>query len=76
VTAPVGEESHRDDDLARGVTFGEVADHIGGVGEGVGAVDDRRDGAGLDEPGDGLEVGGALLGGQAAQPLPRTQNVT
>ncbi len=66
VAATGGADSHGDDDLAGGVTPGEVTDRVGRVGEGIGAVDDRRDGAGLDEPGHGIEVLGALLGDQPA----------
>jgi hypothetical protein len=39
--------------------FGEVTDRIGRVGQSVDAADDGRDGAGLDEPGQGLQVFGA-----------------
>lgn len=49
----------------------EVADRVGSAGEGVGAVDDGLDGAGLDEPGQSLEVLGAFLGDQGAEPLRR-----
>ena len=63
------ENSHSNDELPGGVALGEVADGVGRFHEGVGALDDRLDGAGLDELGEGLEVLGALLGDQAVQPL-------
>src|SRR5262249_41325509 len=62
--------SDGDDDLSGGVALGEVPDCVRRVDERVAAVDDRCDGAGLDEPGERLEVFGAILGDQAAQPLP------
>lgn len=58
-----GDGSDGDDDLPRWVAIGEVADRVGCVGEGEGAVDGRRDGAGLDEASKFLKVRCALLGG-------------
>src|SRR5215475_14925477 len=66
---PAGSHSDGDHDLSRGVAVDEVANRVGRVGEGIAAVDDRSHGAGLDEPGERLEVLGAVLGDQATQPL-------
>lgn len=71
LTLPTAQPGHMissegDDDLAGGVTLGEVSDRVGRLIEGIGAVDDRRDRAGLDELGESAEVLAALLGDQAA----------
>jgi hypothetical protein len=61
--------SHPDHDLPSGVTYFQVAHRLVGLGQRVGAVDDRRDLAGFDEVFHDAEVLLAPFRQEREQPL-------
>ena len=61
---------HRDDDLASYVSLLDAAKAVGGLGERVGPVEDRRELPGLDEPGEGEQSVAVLFVRKYLKPLP------